>query len=224
MPNRVLNVQLKSATAVALILILTGCEKAPQAEAIPVEEYIKPDAGPTYVSATGPDTSGATFTDITESAGLSFKHVNGAFGKKWMPETMGSGGAFLDYNDDGWPDILLINGAYWPGHESDGPAPVSRLFENRGDGTFMDVTESTGLSKVTCYGMGTAIADYDGDGDQDIYITAVGENHLLRNDEGKFIDVTDQARVGFSACAEGEPSPWEWSVSALWLDYDRDGR
>ncbi len=163
-----------------------------------------------------------TFTDVTAFAGIRFTHVNGAFGEKWMPETMGSGGGFFDFDGDGWVDILLINSGYWLGHEQPGPPPTSRLYRNRHDGTFEDVTPASGLAGLSGYGMGFAAADFDGDGDNDLYITAVGKNHLLRNDGGKFAEVTDVAGVGFSTC-NGSASPWEWSTGAVWLDHDRDG-
>ena len=150
--------------------------------------------------------------DVTRQAGLSFTHNNGAFGKKYLPETLGSGAAFLDYDNDGWQDILLVNGASWPGQPRAGTP--SRLYRNRGNGTFEDVTARAGL-KIDLYGMGVAVADYDNDGWQDILITAVGQNHLFHNTgKGTFVDVTDKAGLG------QRPG---FSTSALWFDYDRDG-
>ena len=153
-----------------------------------------------------------TFTDITARAGLKFVHNNGAFGKKYLPETLGSGCVFLDFDDDGAQDILLINSTNWPGH----PGPKSRtaLYRNNGDGTFTDVTAASGLD-VEMYGLGGAAADYDNDGRVDIYITALGGNHLFHNaGNAKFVDVTRQ-----SGTAAGG-----FSTSAVWFDYDNDGK
>ena len=199
-----------------------GCKKPPPPPAVPSSEYIKPEAPVLFPTASGTHEHRLVFTDITASSGIEFTHVTGAFGKKWMPETMGGGAAFFDYDEDELPDILLVNSCYWPGHEPEGPAPTGRLYRNRGEGRFEDVTEASGFAEVSCYGMGAVIADYDGDGDNDIFITAVGRNTLLRNDAGRYVDVTDAAGVGFSRC-DGKASAWEWSTGAVWVDYDRDG-
>ena len=164
--------------------------------------------------------SSIRFTDITDEAGITFVHQNGAFGQKWMPETIGSGGGFFHYNDDDWPDLLLVNSSEWEGHESGQPLPTPALYRNNGDGTFTDVTEQANLN-VSIYGMGVAFADYDADGDTDLYLTAVGDNKLLRNDNGRFIDVTTSMGVTGNDPAPGSiPS---WSTSAAWVDVDRDG-
>ncbi len=176
-------------------------------------------AEPSY--AAGPDApaeTGLRFTEIAAGAGIDFEHENGAFGEKWMPETLGSGAAFLDYDVDGDPDLLLVNSDRWPGHEAPGRRPTQRLYRNLGDGTFEDRTAAAGLG-LSLYGMGVAAADYDGDGDPDIYLTAVGPNRLLRNDGGVFTDVT--ARM---AVAGGPPGgPPAWSTAAAWVDTDLDG-
>ncbi len=150
--------------------------------------------------------------DITHPAGISFVHNSGAFGKKYLPETLGPGCAFLDYDRDGWLDVLLINGMNWPGHP--GPPTTMRLYRNNGNGTFADVTKSAGLD-VEVYGIGVTAGDYDNDGFEDIYITTYGQNRLFHNNgHGGFTDVTDAAGLGgYSGL----------STSALWFDYDRDG-
>jgi enediyne biosynthesis protein E4 len=152
------------------------------------------------------------FSDATASAGITFRHINGAFGKKYLPETLGSGAAFLDVDNDGWQDIFLVNSQRWPGRP--GPATYPALYRNNRNGTFTDVTRAAGLA-TELYGLGVAAADYDNDGDSDIYVTALGPNRLFRNDgAGRFEDVT--ARTGV-----GDPG---FSASAAWFDYDRDGR
>ncbi|HTZ82139.1 MAG TPA: CRTAC1 family protein [Candidatus Acidoferrales bacterium] len=159
------------------------------------------------------DSLGFRFTDVTTQAGIHFEHNSGAFGGKFLPETMGSGCAFLDYDRDGWQDILLINGADWPGHKKN--RTTLRLYHNNGDGTFTDVTSHSGLD-VELYGMGVAVGDYNNDGWPDILITCVGQNRLFHNTgRGTFVDVTQSSGLGKR---EG------FSTSAVWFDYDRDGR
>lgn len=155
-----------------------------------------------------------TFTDITESAGIDFVHVNGAYGERLMPETIGSGAAFLDYDRDGDQDLLLVNSRYWADHAPEGAPPTQALYANDGHGRFTDVTETAGLG-LSLYGMGVAVGDYDGDGWDDLYLTSLNENHLLRNTGGRFEDVTAGAGVA------GDPDAW--SSSAAFLDYDNDG-
>lgn len=155
-----------------------------------------------------------TFTDITESAGIGFVHVNGAYGERLMPETIGSGAAFFDYDGDGDQDLLLVNSQEWQGHETlDSPATLA-LYANDGTGNFTDVTEEAGLA-LSLYGMGVAVGDYDADGWDDIYLTGLNANRLLRNLGGRFEDVTETAGVA------GDPSTW--STSAAFFDYDGDG-
>ena len=157
------------------------------------------------------------FTDITQEALIDYSHYDGKQGERLLPETMGGGSGFLDYDNDGDQDILFVNSSDWPWNQRDGskPAPTMRLFQNDGTGRFKDVTQESGLG-VTFYGMGPAFGDYDNDGWVDVFITAVGMNHLFRNDHGKFIDVTETAGVG------GVSN--QWSCPAMWLDYDRDGK
>ena len=153
-----------------------------------------------------------TFTDVTAAAGITFHHENGAFGKKYLPETMGSGVAIFDADGDGWPDVFFVNSKTWPGQPAKPSAPA--LYRNNHNGTFTDVTAGSGLN-ATLYGMGVSVGDFDNDGRPDVYVTAVGGNHLYRNLGGmKFADVTAQAGVGGGG----------FSMSAAWFDYDRDGR
>ncbi len=150
--------------------------------------------------------------NVTAAAGIAFQHNNGAFGAKYLPETMAPGCAFLDYDGDGWLDILLVNGMDWPGHKKQ--RSTLKLYRNNRNGTFTDVTERTGLA-VEMYGMGVAVADYNNDGFPDVLITAVGQNRLFQNTgKGHFIDVTEKAGLG------GRNA---FSTSAMWFDFDRDG-
>lgn len=155
---------------------------------------------------------GVTFTDVTAAAGIRFTHNSGRAGKKWLPETMGSGAAFVDLDGDGWLDIVLVNGRDWT------PKPGSRslhgLYRNNRDGTFTDVVAGSGLD-VEMYGMGVAYGDYDNDGDEDLYITAIDGDRLFRNEGGfRFRDVTKEAGIANA----------NFGTSAAFVDYDRDGR
>jgi hypothetical protein len=166
---------------------------------------------------------------VTQKAGIHFQHANGSFGKKLLPETLGPGVAFIDYDNDGWQDLLFVNSCPWPGHEDYGK-PTLALYRNRGDGTFEDVTARAGLD-ATMYGLGVTVGDYDNDGWPDVFITGVGGNRLFHNEHGHFVDVTRRAGVGGPA---GWPAagtedflsrkdPMNLSTSATFLDFDRDG-
>ena len=156
-----------------------------------------------------------TFTDITGTAGIDFTHDNGARGDKYLPETLGAGAAFIDYDNDRFPDVFFANGTHWPGDPDRGS--TSRLYRNNRDGTFTDVSAETGLD-LTTYALGTAVADYDNDGDDDLFVTVLGQNRLFENHEtgGRrvFLDRTEAAGlIGLE----------EFSTSAAWADYDNDG-
>jgi hypothetical protein len=164
------------------------------------------------------DIPAAKFADITGEAGLRFTHVNGVRGEKMLPETMGGGVAFLDFDNDGAADLLFVSGTDWPWNDAQPEAPVYpvTLWKNDGRGHFTDVTRRSGL-ETQFYGMGAAVGDFDNDGLVDLFITGVGNNHLFRNlGGGKFEDVT--ARAGLTNDA------MRWSTSAAFVDYDNDGR
>jgi len=167
---------------------------------------------PAAVAGQSTTSPGFQLVDVTASAGLSFRHNNGAYGGKLLPETLGSGCAFLDYDNDGWQDILLVNGADWPGHHKQ--VSTLRLYRNNRNGTFTDVTRAAGLD-VEMYGMGVAVGDFDNDGFSDIFVTCVGQSRLFRNTgRGAFVDVTRASGLGGRS---------GFSTSAMWLDFDRDG-
>jgi hypothetical protein len=180
--------------------------------AVTIEEAVV--AGPVVEEDTPPQSPPAVvFRDITAAAGIDFVHTNGAYGDKLMPETIGSGAAFLDYDNDADQDLLLINSSWFPGHEQEA-TPTLALYRNDGSGQFTEVTREAGLA-IDTYGMGVAVGDFDNDGWDDLYITALGENYLLRNGQGQFTDITT------SSGTAGQAS--DWSTAAAFLDYDNDG-
>ena len=149
---------------------------------------------------------GIVFTDITTAAGITWRHCNGAFGQMYFPEIKGSGCAVIDYNNDGWPDLLLVNSMHWPGHLA-AQEPTMALYRNNRDGTFTDVTKEAGLA-VPMFGMGATVGDYDNDGWDDLFVTAYGHDHLFHN-RCVFTDVTARAGVAGDS---------EWHTSAMFLD------
>jgi enediyne biosynthesis protein E4 len=197
---------LKRLLALVLVLLASACRK---------QEAVKPAAAlpprPTPVPA-------SRFEEKAKAMGIRFTHVNGARGDKWMPETMGGGVAVLDYDGDGKPDLLFVSGCYWPGD------PRAKHFKSslalyRNEGTapdgfprFRDVTREAGLERVF-YGMGAAVADFDNDGKDDIYVTALDRNYLFHNLGGRFEEIAVKAGVSDSG----------WGTSAAWLDFDGDG-
>src|SRR3954464_10059440 len=168
-------------------------------------------AAPARKAAAPAPSPGLRFTDITASSGVRFTHNSGRSGKKYLPETMGAGVALFDADGDGWLDILLINSRDWqPGRRKSLPA----LYHNNHNGTFTDVTKGSGLD-VETYGLGVAVADYDNDGREDVYVTSLDGDRLFHNEGGgKFKDVTAAAGIRNAS----------FGTSAAWLDYDRDGR
>ena len=196
------------------IICLLGCPASRRSPAVVAADAV-------------PDSHAVRFVDAAAEAGIDFRHNNGARGKKYMPETVGSGVAFLDYDNDGWQDLLIVNSKNWPG---DRPTrSTMHLYHNNGNGTFKDITKEAGLD-IELYGMGVAVGDFDNDGYEDLFISTIGSDHLYRNtlgDAGRhgpvFQDVTARAGV------QGTPQPgmelkWKWSASAAWVDYDKDGK
>ena len=221
--------------AFAALAALGGCQTQSAKPLSRDSTVLSSTAAPTAVAA--PLETGVQFVDVTKNAGIDFVHNNGAFGVRLSPENMGSGAAFFDYDNDGYPDIFLVNGRDWSDDELNAyrnhngrehakrygfkiPARTSQrhssgaLYRNNGDGTFRDVTANSGLG-IEIQGMGVAAGDYDNDGRTDLYVTAYPRNYLFHNQgNGKFRDVSDSAGVRDSG----------WSSSAAWLDYDKDGK
>jgi hypothetical protein len=169
-------------------------------------------AWPRLLSAQSAAPAAFRLVDITANAGLQFRHNSGAYGGKLLPETLGAGCAFLDYDADGWQDILLVNGMDWPGHRRQ--RSTLALYRNNRNGTFTDVTRAAGLD-VELYGMGVAVGDFNNDGFADVFVTCVGQNRLFRNTgKGTFVDVTRSSGLGGRSA---------FSTSAMWVDFDRDG-
>mgnify|MGYP002262064648 FL=1 len=187
----------------ALIVVLfNACSKDKQSSAVDV------------INAQKNAASKINFAEVTSEAGLgNFRHDNGSFGEMWFPEQMGSGVGFIDYNDDGWVDILLVGGGGWANHTKR-KVKALWLYKNNKDGTFSDVTEETGLEHINTYGLGIVAADYNNDGYQDIFLTSLGKNILLRNHDGIFKDVSQPSGLG---------NRIEWSSSAIFFDADKDG-
>jgi hypothetical protein len=191
------------------LLYLSGCNS--NAKVTPPPKIVAPVRPPEVSAATLPSVK---FVDVTKEAGITFVHDNGALGEKLLPETMGSGCAFFDYDRDGDRDLFFVNSSYWPGHEVK-PAPTQALYRNDGKGHFTDVTKEAGLDK-TFYGQGVAVGDYDNDGDLDLFVTAVLGAYLFQNDgKGHFTDVTEAAN------ARGPRG--SWLTGSAFLDIDNDG-
>ncbi len=219
--DRVIGRALRWSLAFFLVLGLAGTgiwmwssrpEEAAPEQAIEV-------APPEQAAADGAlEPPAVVFTDVAEGAGIDFVHFNGAYGDKLLPETMGGGAAFLDFDGDGDSDLLFTSGAAWDFAADRYPAALPpsspRLYANDGGGGYVDVTEAAGLAGIRMQGMGLATGDYDGDGRVDIYLTAVGSDRLLRNTGGAFEDVTQAA--GLAGGAEF------WSTCASFFDADGD--
>ena len=191
------------------ILIFLNIEKR-EADSTEVEVSL-----PTERTANEQPIPSLPLVNVTAEAGIDFVHETGRYGEKLLPETMGSGVAVLDYNNDDHLDLLLINSSRWPWDESDQPPTRCQLYAGNGEFQFEDVSEKAGIN-FSLYGMGSAVGDYDNDGDDDIFISAVGKNCLLRNDAGVFVDVTTAAGVG--------GTEETWGTSCGFFDYDNDGQ
>jgi len=201
----------KSVTFIAsLLLIACGSDEKPK----PKTSDFKASTYRAATAGSKPVEPGAVFVDVTKQAGIDFVHVHGARGDKWLPETMGSGVGMLDYDDDGDLDLLFVQSRPW-----EGDAPTMRLYRNDGAWKFVDQTKQAGLA-VACYGMGISIADYDGDGDPDFYLTCLHRNRLFRNDEAKFTEVENGPTGG--NWVEGSERKFSWSSGAVWFDVDGD--
>jgi hypothetical protein len=207
-----------SALAAVLALVVAGTlfllfRRKPAAPAVHVTPLTAPVAQRNDVV----EIPEVRFTDVTAQSGIQFKHENGAYGEKLLPETMGGAAAFFDFNNDGAPDLLFVNGRNWPGHATPGqPEATPVLYQNDGKGHYANVTANSGLDKPI-YGMGIATGDFDNDGLVDVFISGVGENRLYKNlGNGKFRDATQEA--GLQGDAEN------WSTACSWFDYDNDGR
>lgn len=225
-------------------LALHGCTSSSASSAPDPGLPNKPNVHKPYVSQPSP----LRFTDVSNAAGVHFKHNNGAFGLKLIAETLGSGVAFIDYDGDGYQDLFLVNGRDWtpqeleeyqnskkPGHDKPLPArpphkrATSALFHNNGDGTFSDVTRGSGL-EIEMQGMGACAGDYDNDGRSDLYVTGYGRNYLFHNtsphmsthagDKNKAKGAARFEEVAQTAGVRDQG----WSSSSAWIDYDRDGR
>ncbi len=163
------------------------------------------------VAAASAAPGGITFADVTTAAGIRFTHNSGRAGKKYLPETLGSGAAFLEADGDGWVDLFLVNSKDWTPR---GRRSTGALYRNTGKGRFVDITAGSGLD-VEMYGIGAAAGDYDNDGRQDLYVTALEGDRLFHNEgNGRFRDVTKTAGIANA----------NFGTSAAWLDYDKDGR
>lgn len=199
------------AALLVLAVATTACRRSDSPASAP--------SAPAETSATGtaprsgpaaPPAIPVTFSDVTAAAGIRFTHTSGRAGRKYLPETLGSGVAFTDLDGDGWADLLFVNSRHWT---SGGRRTTAALYRNTQGGSFVDVTAGSGLD-VELYGMGVAVGDYDNDGRPDLYVTALEGDRLFRNEgRGRFRDVTQGAGIRNAA----------FGTSAAWLDYDRDG-
>ena len=211
--RRALLVSLAIAGVVALGIVVVVLANR-DGDATDVPDDLAP-AGPVLPTAQPVSVPRIVFTEVSEEAGIDFEHVTGAYGERLLPETMGGGVAFLDYDNDGDQDLLLVDSGEWSWRGDGRAQEALRLFRNRGDGVFDDVSSEAGL-EASLYGMGVAIGDYDADGHVDVFVTAVGRNLLLRNRDGvAFEDVT--ADTGVPGAEDA------WSTGAAFFDADGDG-
>jgi hypothetical protein len=183
-------------SAICLAILILGLERPITADQVPSQSH------PTV------------FVDVTKQAGIEFRHENGASSEKYLVETMGSGCAFLDYDQDGLLDVLFVNGGKTPLYQPSQPVQ-NRLYRSAGNGHFLDVTKFSGLASNRGYGMGVAVGDFDNDGYPDIFLSGFGASGLYHNNKnGTFSDVTLKA---------GVENRGKWATSSAWLDFDNDG-
>ena len=195
--------------ALVAVVAVVVVNREPEAQAVEQAELVLP-----RVQARAVEPPLLPFTDVTRQAGIDWVHVNGARGDKMLPEALGSGAAFVDVDGDGDQDLVLVNGRSWPEDGDTGPQPTQALFLNDGSGRFREATTEWGLD-VSFYGMGITVADLEGDGDPDLFFTAVGEDHLFENTGRRFVEITDRAGVAGPAT--------DWSTGAAFFDADADG-
>ncbi len=195
------------ALPVIAILVYLNATKS-RGESTEVEEVTIPEIRETNEAPELP------MADVTAAAGIEFVHETGRYGDKLLPETMGGGVAVFDYDNDKNLDLLLVNSSRWPWDDENQTESPCKLYRGDGKLGFTDVSAAAGFD-FTLYGMGVAVGDFDNDGDRDVFLSAVGKNRLLRNDDGRFVDVTESAGVGGSDQA--------WGTSCGFLDYDNDG-
>jgi hypothetical protein len=189
---------------ISLLFFVCVLASAPLAQTPALQPPQKAPAGPL-----------ANFTDISKKAGITMQNVFGGVDtKKYIIETTGNGVAIFDYDNDGWPDIFLVNGTTLEGFPR-GKTPTNHLYHNNHDGTFTDVTETAGLA-AGGWGQGVCVGDYDNDGWEDLYVTYYGKNRLYHNDHGKFREVSEAAGVAGSGKA--------WGTGCAFIDYNRDGK
>ncbi len=212
--------------ACVLSLLLVSCGPAADTPDIPVAPttYSKSADQARAPEIEVPPMASLTYVDVTQAAGIDLVHDSGAYGEKLLPETLGSGCAWLDFDSDGDPDLLLLNGHAWPGHEGGGKLASWRLYRNDGELRFTDVTAEAGLAEPF-YAMGAAACDTDGDGDADLFVAGVGGYRFFVNDGGRFTESTAAAGLdpGTWTDAEGATHP-PFATSAAFTDYDGDGR
>ncbi len=224
----------RSAFFIALgFAVLAGCGAPNSSPEITNDTPLNANAVETQLNSESSDVS---FTDITQKAGIGFTHINGAFGERMMPESVGSGAAFLDFDGDGYQDIFLVNSRDWTREEIEAykkgnnrkraallpkilpqRRAIGALYRNNRDGTFTDITRGSGLD-MEMFGMGAAVGDYDNDGRVDLYVTGLNRSYLFQNQSSggvaRFREVSEQAGVRNNG----------WGTSACWFDYDKDGK
>lgn len=208
---------------VGCFIVSCGNQQVSEPDAPAPEAYNKPEVTPTIKPVAQ---ANITFTDISNESGVTFVHNNGYTGNKYMPETMGGGCGFFDYDNDGDLDLLFVNGRNLAESKNPLTTPSTpELYQNDGSGKFTNITAQAGLSNLEIYGMGCSMADYDGDGDNDIFFTsAIDGQRMYRNDNGTYTDVTEQTGLNPLTWTNDEGKSFLfWSTSSVFFDYNNDG-